>query len=344
VAIVWRGDEAAERVGIASNERLRPVVNALVALGADVRTIVYRDEISDDVRAALLGVDGVLVWIDPIGHGEDRTRVDQILREIAAAGIWVSAHPDTISLIGTKDVLYRTRSLSWGTDVRRYTTFEQLRSELPARLSEGPRVVKRQRGNGGIGVWKVEIPSGSRPPLTDADRVLVHGAEQRDTDLREMRLGELYAICAPYFDNGGTIIDQAFQPRVSEGLIRVYLVVDSVVAFSRQSADTLITDADSAARVMGLPSPKTMYPPDSHELARLRLQVESEWVPGLLRLLDLPRARLPVLWDIDFLLGPPAHDGSDTYVLCEINCSCVTPFPPEAPEHIARAVIAALDT
>ena len=39
--------------------------------------------------------------------------------------------------------------------------------------------------------------------------------------------------------------------------------------------------------------------------------------------------------DADFLLGPPVEDGTDTYVLCEINCSCVTPFPPEAPDHIA---------
>jgi hypothetical protein len=29
-------------------------------------------------------------------------------------------------------------------------------------------------------------------------------------------------------------------------------------------------------------------------------------------------------------------------VLCEINCSCVTPFPPEAPEQIARATVDAL--
>ena len=70
------------------------------------------------------------------------------------------------------------------------------------------------------------------------------------------------------------------------------------------------------------------------EFARLRAQLETEWVPGLRDLLDLPGddprdlgRRLP--------LGPPADDGTDTYVLCEINCSCVTPFPPEAPEHIA---------
>ena len=95
---------------------------------------------------------------------------------------------------------------------------------------------------------------------------------------------------------------------------------------------------------MGLPSPKTMYPPDAPEFAPLGAQLETEWVPGLRNLIGLPRERLPVIWDADFLLGPPAVDGTDSYVLCEINCSCVTPFPPEAPEQIARATVDALET
>jgi hypothetical protein len=65
VALVWRGDETARRAGIASNERLRPVVEALAALGADPIPVVYRDDIAREVRAELLEVDGVLVWIDP---------------------------------------------------------------------------------------------------------------------------------------------------------------------------------------------------------------------------------------------------------------------------------------
>ena len=344
VAVVWRGDEAARRAGIASNERLRPVVDALVARGVTAVSTIYRDEIAAEVRADLLDVDGVLVWIDPIGHGEDRTRFDEILHDLSSAGVWVSAHPDTVALIGTKDVLYRTRSLGWGSDVHRYTTLTQLQSELPRRLTDGPRVVKRQRGNAGIGVWKVEVSAAVPRPITATTPVLVHGAEHRDTDVDEMVLAAFIDVCAPYFANGGVVIDQPFQPRVTEGLIRAYLVIDQVVGFSRQSAETLITDAASASRVMGLPSPKTMYPVDAPELGRLRAQLETQWVPGLRELLDLPRARLPVIWDADFLLGPPADDGTDTYVLCEINCSCVTPFPPEAPAQIARATLESLTT
>ncbi len=341
---MWRGDKTAQRAGIASNERLRPVVDALVAQGVTAIPVIYRDEIADEVRAELLTVDGALVWIDPIGRGEDRSRFDPILLDVSSAGVWVSAHPETIALIGTKDVLYSTRSLGWGSEVHRYATLTELQAQLPARLAEGPRVVKRQRGNAGIGVWKIEVPADSARPITGATAVLVHGAEQRDTEINAMEMAAFFEICAPYFADGGVVIDQAFQPRVTEGLVRVYLVIDTVVGFSRQSADTLITDAESAARVMGLPSPKTMYPPDAPEFAPLRARLESEWVPGLRSLLGLPRERLPVIWDADFLLGPPAVDGDDSYVLCEINCSCVTPFPPEAPEQIARSTVDALET
>ena len=99
---MWRGDAEAEGAGIASNERLRPVFEALSRLGCQAEAVVYRDEVAASVRERLLAVDGVLVWVDPIGGNEDRTQIDVILREVATAGVRVSAHPDVIAAIGTK--------------------------------------------------------------------------------------------------------------------------------------------------------------------------------------------------------------------------------------------------
>ena len=45
-----------------------------------------------------------------------------------------------------------------------------------------------------------------------------------------------------------------------------------------------------------------------------------------------------MIWDADFMLGPPAGDGNDSYVLGEINVSSVYPIPDEAPAEIARRV------
>lgn len=336
VAVVWRGDDEARRAGIASNERLRPVFAALVDAGIDARQIIHRDEIAAETSAALADADGVVVWVDPIGPSEDRRCLDAILREVIAGGTWVSAHPDVIAVMGTKEVLFQTRHLGWGSDVHRYATFGELRHGLPSRLATGPRVLKPRRGNGGVGVWKVELADAADTVTNPT--VLVQGAALRDTQVEEVTLDDVIQRCAPHFAHDGSVIDQAFQPRVTEGMIRCYLVADHVVGFARQSADSLLGEPGAETRIMGIPSLKTMYPPDAPDLARLRGLVERDWVPAMRAVLGLTVRDLPVLWDADFLLGPRTDTGDDSYVLCEINCSCVTPFPPAVPAVLAATV------
>jgi hypothetical protein len=48
---------------------------------------------------------------------------------------------------------------------------------------------------------------------------------------------------------------------------------------------------------------------------------------------------LPIIWDADFLYGPRTATGEDTYILCEINVSCVFAIPDEAPAAIASLVL-----
>jgi hypothetical protein len=70
--------------------------------------------------------------------------------------------------------------------------------------------------------------------------------------------------------------------------------------------------------------------------------MEDEWTPQLITMLDIPRGELPMIWDADFMLGPPGADGTDTYVLGEINVSSVFPIPPDAPAAIARYALSRL--
>jgi hypothetical protein len=65
--------------------------------------------------------------------------------------------------------------------------------------------------------------------------------------------------------------------------------------------------------------------------------MEKDWTPGLQRLLDIRTHELPVLWDADFLYGAKTPEGEDTFVLCEINASCVIPYPVDAVGVIAGA-------
>ena len=63
---------------------------------------------------------------------------------------------------------------------------------------------------------------------------------------------------------------------------------------------------------------------------------------ALCRTLALDPARLPVIWDADFLYGPKDAAGADSFVLCEINVSSVYPFPDEALAPLAEATRARL--
>jgi hypothetical protein len=317
VAIVWRGDAAASLAGIASNERLRPVFDALEAVGIEPLPVVYRDAIAGHVVAGLRTVDGVLAWVDPIGGGET----------VAADGVWLGAHPDVIDVLGTKEVLYATKDLAFGSDVAVYRTRSELAAGVRQRLRLGPRVLKPKYGNAGFGVWKVE--------RVDDVTVRVHGAEVRDLEEEMCSLDAFLARFADALD-AGCVVDQPFQARVSEGIIRCYLVGERVVGFAHQGAEPLLTAPSAAAKVMGLPSPKTMFPADHADFRPLRTLVEAE-LPALRESVGITAHDLPVLWDADFL-----RSESDGYVLCEINCSCVTPFPPEAPEAIAELVRARL--
>ncbi|MHB8671255.1 MAG: hypothetical protein ACYDAD_12000 [Acidimicrobiales bacterium] len=84
----------------------------------------------------------------PVSGDRDRSRLDPLLRDVAEAGVWVSAHPDVILAMGTKEVLFRTRAIGWSADTHLCRSAEELAAALPGRLSSGPRVLKPERGNG----------------------------------------------------------------------------------------------------------------------------------------------------------------------------------------------------
>jgi hypothetical protein len=169
IATLWRGDRATRAAATPDNNRYHPIFAELQGLGIDAEPAVYAEDLIDEVRAQLMKVEGVLVWVNPLDDGRTREQLDALLREVASTGPWVSAHPDVILKMGTKEVLHRTRTMSWGSDTALYRTAEAMRAELPARLAAGPRVIKRNRGNGGSGVWKVEASPRSRPMVCVLD-------------------------------------------------------------------------------------------------------------------------------------------------------------------------------
>ncbi|MFI4974355.1 MAG: Cj0069 family protein [Caulobacterales bacterium] len=339
IGLMWRGDAGARARATTQNNRLTPVFEALAAVGVAAEPVVFAEETIADVRAQLLGLAGVLVWVDPLSDGRDRSVLDPLLREAASHGVWVSAHPDVILKMGVKEVLFRTRELGWGADTHLYETADDFRREFPPRLAAaGPRVLKQNRGNGGQGVWKVELagPGEAAPGEDSAVRVL-HA--RRGSEPEDLRLGQFMDRCEAYFAGEGRIVDQPFQARLPEGMIRCYLVQDRVVGFGRQLIRALMPPPPAGAPPEAAePGPRIMSGADYPPFQALRARVEDDWVPAMTRMLGIEAAEMPAIWDADFLYGPKTPAGEDSYVLCEINISAVLPIPDEAPAQIALCV------
>ena len=339
VALLYPGDRQARENAAPGKSRFHNVFQALEQLGLRAEPAVYNDDFCNEVRHQLREVDGVLVWCNPIEGGRDRSRLDAMLREVAASGTFVSTHPDVILKLGTKEVLYRTRAIGWGCDTHLYSSMEQMRRELPDRLARsGARVLKQYRGHSGDGVWKVALATPA------AGEALVHARHAKRGSIEEtIRLAEFFDRCEGYFAGDGRMIDQAYQARLPDGMIRCYLVHEKVAGFGHQAINALYPAPPGAPpEDAPEPGPRLYHPATLAQFQPLKQRLESEWVPAMQRLLGIETEQLPVLWDCDFLLGPKDESGEDTYVLCEINVSSVSPFPDSAVEAIARATLASI--
>lgn len=321
VAIVVRGDNPAT-----VEDRFAAVFAALRAEGLAPEACPYAEESEAATRTQIAAVDAALVWVNPVQDGRRRAGLDALLREAAAAGVRVSAHPDIIDRLGTKSVLWRTRELGWSGDARWYPTPEALRAEFPAALATGARVLKPNRGNGGAGVLKVEAVG---------DGAVRAQAAEGDGQPREAPLAEFLAAQLEAFAAADGFVDQAFQPRLPDGMVRCYLAGDRVAGFGFQKVRALMP--------AGTPAMPRLYSgPDDARFQRLRRLMEEEWAPALRRILGMTRDDLPAIWDADLLFGPVDPQGRDSFVLCEINASSVFPIPAEAPAALAATLAARL--
>jgi hypothetical protein len=138
-------------------------------------------------------------------------------------------------------------------------------------------------------------------------------------------------------------VDQPFQLRLPEGMIRCYMGADKVVGFGHQFIKALMPPPPEGPDApMAQPGPRIMHDADAEPFHALRAKMEAEWAPQMMDVLGIDAASLPIIWDADFLHGSRTASGADTYVLCEINVSSVFAIPNQAPAAIARLAMARL--
>ena len=331
IAILYPGDRGARTVADPKASRFAALFDAFQASGVAAEPAVYNDDLAAEVEDQLEQLDGVLVWHNPIEGGRTRRLLDALLGRVAERGILVSTHPDTILRLGTKDVLLDVRDLPFGSDAHAVADAHDLATSVRRRLQGGPRVLKQHRGHSGIGVWRIEQIAEGRYALRHAQR----GAIEEIVDY-----ATVVTRLTPYFEAGAHMVDQAWQPRMVEGMTRAYLVKDRVAGFGHQAVNALFpaTGGQQAPPA----GPRLYSDCEDPRFQDLRARLEGGWIDLLCARVGVEPARVPLLWDLDFLLGDRGSGDAERYVLCEINASSVSPFPEAAIRPLVEATREAL--
>jgi hypothetical protein len=312
-----------------AEEKYRALAESFVQSAMSVETVLYNDTLVHSYRDSLKKFDALLVWVNPVEQGHDRKILDQLLAELDRAGVFVSSLPETIMKIGTKEVLFKTRNLEWGSDVELYPTFEDFNDRFPASIVTGQtRVLKQFRGNGGDGVFKVRA-SEREILVLHAKRGAVE--ERMDTD-------KFFDSFKRYFNDSGPMLNQDWNDNITNGMVRCYMSGRRVAGFGYQEINALYPQDGPVT-----PGKRFYFTEKCALFADLRTLMEEQWIDQLLDVSDLSAEKLPVIWDADFFINSMVPNSPGRYTLCEINVSSVSPFPESAIGFIVDMIRSTLD-
>src|SRR5258705_4618537 len=153
IALMTFGETHSTR-NVLGEEKYKNLALAFQENGFDISPVIYNEEKAEQLYKDLLQFDAVLVWVNPVEQGNNRKRLDALLIQLSKDGCFVSAHPEVIIKIGTKDVLYKTRETEFGGDVKLYNSFEDFKERFLS--APATRILKQYRGNGGDGVFTID--------------------------------------------------------------------------------------------------------------------------------------------------------------------------------------------
>jgi hypothetical protein len=329
VAIMIYGDINSTRDAL-TEDKYKDLAGAFSSSGFNIKSVLYNNEFADKLAVNLFQFDAVLVWVNPVEEGKDRKKLDALLAGLAGKGCFVSTHPEVILKIGTKEVLYKTKDLGWGSDTKIYTSYEDFVGRFNESLQTSKiRVLKQYRGNGGNGVYKIIAAS------SDKEVTVIHAIAGNEK--RILSLSDFYDEFKPFFLNNGLLIDQEWNKNTVNGMVRCYLAGTKVAGFGYQEINALYELNDKAPF---LPPGKRYYFTENCGLFNdLKEIMENKWVPQLQKSLSIAENMMPVIWDADFFINNiTGKTAVGKYTLCEINVSCVSPFPPSSIKFIVDEV------
>lgn len=325
IAFLVYGQPGSERNAL-TEEKYKKLTDHFIEKGFTVHSVSYHDSICDELEKTLQQYDAILVWVNPIEQGNSRRTLDTLLIKLSKDR-YVSAHPDTILRIGTKEVLFKVKDTDFGGDTLLYDSFENFKQNFI--YHNGIRILKQYRGNGGHGVFKIDT-SGK-----ENNKIAITHATKGDKEI-QMTTDEFYSSFKKYFDGGGMLIDQSWNYNITNGMVRCYLSGAKVAGFGYQEINALYPIIDG---VYKKPSQRFYYSENCALFNDLKNIMESKWISEIQEINEVKTDMLPVIWDADFFINKINTDiPNEKYTLCEINASCVSPFPESAIPYIVNEV------
>lgn len=298
-----------------------PMVFALKQKGWQAEVVFYDDDNRDKVFDYVAeNADAYVSRINPGNLPNGEAQYFDMLRNLTDKGVLGMPHPDAMTGYGAKDALVKLADTDFvPDDTFAYYTIEDFHNNFPISLSKGERVLKQNRGSTGEGIWRVvvvdkrEFKAGEALP----NNTKIKCTEAVDNHVEYRELGDFMQFCEQYIVGAnGMLVDMQFMPRIKEGEIRILLVgATPIFVVHKKPADA--EDAFSATLFSG-----AKYTYESPQ--------DPKWKPLVDNFLDnLPKITeklggydIPLIWTADFMLDWDENK-NDTYVLGEINCSCV---------------------
>lgn len=300
-----------------------PIVEAIRARGWGAEVVYYRPEWAEALYTYVSGnFDGYVSRVNP-GNipGGEKGYFDLLSRLSGEAGLVGMSTPEEMMAYGAKDALVKLKDTDLvPSDTAAYYDVADFHGTFPTSLSYGERVLKQNRGSTGSGIWRVRLADkelaasvepGTALPL---DTKLIC-TEAVDNHSEERELGDFMDFCDQYIiGDNGMLVDMRFMPRIVEGEIRILMVGPHPV-FVVHKKPAAGGDNFSATLFSG-----AKYTYDKPEDWRELVDIFAEARPVIAE--KLGGDNIPLIWTADFMLDDDGA-GGDSYVLGEINCSCV---------------------
>lgn len=300
-----------------------PIVEAIRAQGWKSEVIYFHpdkaEEIFDEVSN---NYDAYISRVNPGNIPGGEKGYFELLTKLAQSGLVGMSTPADMMAYGAKDALVKLNQTPLvPEDTAAYYEVEDFHNTFPTSLSYGERVLKQNRGSTGEGIWRVRLADGSLASTVEPGTALPLETELKcteavDNQTHDYKLGEFMDFCDQYIvGDNGMLVDMRFMPRIVEGEIRILMVGEEPV-FIVHKKPAEGGDSFSATLFSG-----AKYTYDKPEAWPELLEMFAKARPVIAEKLG-EGSDVPLIWTADFMLDT-AEDGSDTYVLGEINNSCV---------------------